>query len=85
MATEIIQRYADLMLLVSLPRKTYVMEQTRIFIRAAELRRRWDDMPASTFYWRLKRGVIPKPEYPFGEHTPYWRLSVIEKHEASAQ
>jgi predicted DNA-binding transcriptional regulator AlpA len=41
-------------------------------------------MPNSTFYDRLNRGLIPKPEYPFGPATPYWRTSAIEEHERAA-
>jgi hypothetical protein len=41
-------------------------------------------MPNSTFYDRLKRGLIPRPEYPFGPGTPYWRMDKIEAAEARA-
>ena len=41
-------------------------------------------MPNSTFYDRLKKGLIPPPEYPFGPDTPYWRLDVIEAHEGES-
>lgn len=53
-----------------------------IWIRCPQLRARWGGMPSSTFYNRLKLGVIPAPEYPFGPTTPYWRMTVIEEHEA---
>ncbi len=55
------------------------------WIRGPELRKRWGGMSNTTFYDRLKRGVIPRPEYPFGPSTPYWRLDVIEAHERAAQ
>lgn len=55
------------------------------WIRGPQLRKRWGDMSNSTFYDRLHRGLIPKPEYPFGAHTPYWRVSKIEAHEMLAQ
>lgn len=55
------------------------------WMRGPDLRRRWGGMPTSTFYDRLKAGLIPKPEYPFGPSTPYWRVSVIEAHERAAQ
>jgi hypothetical protein len=55
-----------------------------LYIRATQLRARYGNMPASTLYWRLKRGLIPQPEYPFGPSTPYWRLSVIEEFERKA-
>ena len=42
------------------------------WVRAAQLRYRWGDMAASTFYDRLKKGRIPPAEYPFGPDTPYW-------------
>jgi len=42
-------------------------------------------MPNSTFYDRLKRGLIPAPEYPFGHETPYWRMSVIEAFEQRSE
>lgn len=54
------------------------------WIRGPQLRKRWG-MPVSTFYNRLQRGVIPKPEYPFGDTTPYWRVDVIEAHEQAAR
>lgn len=58
---------------------------SNVWIRGAKLRARWGDMPNSTFYDRLKKGLIPRPEYPFGPSTPYWRLDVIEAHERAAQ
>jgi hypothetical protein len=61
------------------------MEDTRpVWIRRLQLQKRWGDMPNSTFYNRLSRQLIPPAEYPFGPHTPYWRLDVIEAHEAKA-
>ena len=59
-------------------------EARATWIRAAQLRHRWGDMAASTFYDRLKKGRIPPAQYPFGPDTPYWRLEVIEAHEAKA-
>jgi hypothetical protein len=50
------------------------------WIRGPRLRQRWD-MPNSTFYDRLKRKLIPAPEYPFGPETPYWRMTTIEAFE----
>lgn len=55
-----------------------------VWIRGPQLRKRWGDMPNSTFYNRLSRGLIPQPEYPFGPTTPYWRVSIIEQHEQAA-
>ena len=55
------------------------------WLRGPQLRKRWGDMPNSTFYYRLHRGLIPPPEYPFGPDTPYWRVDVIEAHEAQGQ
>jgi hypothetical protein len=55
-----------------------------VFIRGPELRKRWGDMPNSTFYDRLKKKLIPPPEYPFGPTTPYWRMDAIEAHESAA-
>lgn len=52
-----------------------------VWIRKPQLRERWGGMPISTFDYRLKRGLIPSAEYPFGPRTPYWRLEVIEAHE----
>lgn len=42
-------------------------------------------MPNSTFYLRLKRGLIPKPKYPFGPGTPFWELDEIEAVERGAK
>lgn len=59
------------------------MEANRpIWIRGPQLRQRWAGMANSTFYDRLKRGLIPAPHYPFGPGTPYWRLDEIEAAEA---
>lgn len=55
-----------------------------IWIRRQALQKRWSDMPNSTFYNRLKQGLIPAPEYPFGPHTPYWRVDAIQAHERRA-
>ncbi len=38
-----------------------------VWIRGPQLRKRWGDMPNSTFYNRLQRGLIPQPEYPFAQ------------------
>lgn len=61
------------------------MDTKRTWIRGPELRERWGGMSNSTFYDRLKRGLIPKPEYPFGPATPHWRLETVEAHERKAQ
>ncbi len=61
------------------------MDQKQVWIRGTQLRKRWGDMSNSTFYDRLARKLIPAPEYPFGETTPYWRMSVIEAHEQRTQ
>lgn len=55
-----------------------------IWIRRLALQARWGNMPSSTFYARLKAGLIPAPAYPFGPSTPYWRLDAIEAHERRA-
>jgi len=56
-----------------------------IWIRGPRLRQRWDNMAASTFHDRLRRGLIPKPEYPFGPAVPYWRMEDVERFEAAAK
>ena len=53
-----------------------------VWLSGPQLRKRWGDMPNSTFYDRLSRGLIPKPEYPFGPHKPYFRSAKIEAVEA---
>ena len=55
------------------------------YIRGPQLRQRWGDMRSSTFYDLLTKGLMPKPVYPFGPHTPYWDMAVIEAHERKAQ
>ena len=55
-----------------------------VWLRGPALRQRWGGMPNSTFYNRLQRGLIPKPAYPFGPDTPYWRMDAIEAFERSA-
>jgi hypothetical protein len=74
-----INRQADAM-----PSKPNQITESARYIRGPALRRRWDDMPASTFYWKLNRGLIPEPVYPFGPDTPYWELAEIEALEAAA-
>ena len=54
------------------------------WISGPTLRARWDNMPTSTFYYRLKKGLIPKPRYPFGPDAPYWSAAEIEAFEAKA-
>ena len=61
-----------------------------IWIRGPHLRKRWGSlnkpMPNSTFYDRIDKGLIPKPEYPFGEGSPpYWRFAKIEALERKAE
>jgi len=58
-------------------------DQRPVWIRRLPLQQRWG-MPSSTLYNRLERGLIPKPEYPFGPSTPYWRLSEIEEFERNS-
>lgn len=41
-------------------------------------------MPLATFYRRLKKGLIPAAQYPFGPDIPYWSLSEIEAFEQRA-
>ena len=53
-----------------------------IWIQGPRLRKRWD-MSNSSFYAKLKQGILPQPEYPFGSAKPYWRMDAIEKFEAS--
>lgn len=52
-----------------------------VWIRGPQLRKRWGNMPNTTFYERMQRGLIPAPEYPFGPNVPYWRVEVIEQFE----
>lgn len=61
-----------------------VDETKPVWIRGPQLRKRWGDMSNSTFYDRLRRGMIPAAEYPFGPDTPYWRMADIERHEQGA-
>lgn len=61
-----------------------VLEDRPTWMRGPKLRKRWD-LSNSQFYALLKRGLIPQPEFPFGAHTPYWRVSKIEAHEMLAQ
>lgn len=68
----------------AMPTNTHPLSDA-IWIRGPQLRKRWGDMSNSTFYDRLKRHLIPPPEYPFGPQTPYWRMSVIEAHETLAK
>lgn len=54
------------------------------WVTGPQLRKRWGDMPNSTFYDRLNRGLIPAPCYPFGPAKPYWPLDKIEAVERDA-
>ena len=60
-------------------------ETPSVYIDGPRLRERWGGMATSTFYNRMQRGLIPKPEHPFGPDKPYWRMEVIEAHERQAQ
>lgn len=59
--------------------------QRPTWLGVSALRERWGDgqrpMPASTFYDRLRRQLIPAPEHPFGGNRPFWRLTTIEAFE----
>lgn len=55
-----------------------------VWIDGPKLRRRWSDMPNSTFYDRLGRGLIPQPRYPFGPAKPFWLLADVQQLEARA-
>ncbi len=61
------------------------MEEEAVWIRGPQLRLRWGGMAHSTFYDRLKKGLIPKAEYPFGPDTPYWRVEAIQALEARSK
>ncbi|MDM0118903.1 helix-turn-helix transcriptional regulator [Variovorax arabinosiphilus] len=53
-----------------------------VWIQGPRLRQRWG-ISNSTFYVKLREGVLPQPEYPFGPSKPYWRMDAIEEFEAS--
>lgn len=55
-----------------------------IWIQGPRLRQRWG-ISNTTFYEKLKAGIIPAPEYPFGPQKPYWRMEAVERFEASAK
>ena len=54
------------------------------YIRGPKLRKRWDNMSNSTFYEKVRNGLIPEPVYPFGPEVPYWLLTEIEDLERKA-
>ncbi|MET3498163.1 helix-turn-helix transcriptional regulator [Variovorax boronicumulans] len=55
-----------------------------VYIQGPRLRQRWG-ISNSTFYEKLKAGVIPAPEYPFGPSKPYWRMEAIERFEDASK
>ena len=55
-----------------------------VWIRGRDLRARWGKMSNTSFYDKLKRGLIPRPHFPFGPPTPYWSMADIESFEADA-
>lgn len=59
------------------------MSEAQTLLRGPQLRKRWG-MSNSTFYEKVKAGVIPAPRYPFGNTTPYWSLEDIEAFERRA-
>jgi predicted DNA-binding transcriptional regulator AlpA len=69
----------------ALPEQQQQQAQAATWIRGPELRKRWGNMPNSTFYDRLKKGLIPKPKYPFGPDTPHWSMSAVLAHEEAAK
>jgi predicted DNA-binding transcriptional regulator AlpA len=55
-----------------------------VWITGPQLRERWG-LANTTFYEKLKKGVIPAPEYPFGPQKPYWRMQDVERFEEAAR
>lgn len=65
--------------------RTGQVEVKQKLIRGPQLRKRWANMPESTFHDLRAKGLIPRPIYPFGPTTPYWDMDVIEAHERVSQ
>lgn len=53
-----------------------------VWIRGPQLRARWS-MSHSTFHRRMKAGLLPTPEYPFGDR-PHWRMTQVQAFEDQA-
>lgn len=62
-----------------------VADVKSVWISGPNLRKRWDNMPVSSFYNRLGKKAIPPPEYPFGPEKPYWRQATIEAFERKTE
>lgn len=60
------------------------MQPQQTLIAGPQLRARWG-MSNTAFYEKLKRGVIPRPCYPFGPSRPYWSVAEIEEFERRAK
>lgn len=52
-----------------------------VWLNSARLRARWGGMSHTTLYRKVKAGLVPAPDYPFGPSTPYWRTVEIEAFE----
>lgn len=56
------------------------MQQAQTLLRGHQLRKRWG-MSNTTFYRKVRLGVLPKPAYPFGDAVPYWSVADVEAFE----
>jgi predicted DNA-binding transcriptional regulator AlpA len=54
----------------------------RIF-RLVEVKRFYGNPSNSTFYDRIKRGLIPAPDVELGPQTPGWTEGLIERDQAA--
>lgn len=55
-----------------------------VWIQGPKLRQRWG-ISNTTFYEKLRQGLIPAPEYPFGPSKPYWRMEAVEAFENASK
>jgi hypothetical protein len=51
--------------------------------RRAEVRRFYGNPPWSTFYDRIKKGLIPSPDVELAPDTPGWSGGLLQRHQTA--
>ena len=57
---------------------------SKVYLRKRQVAERYGNIALRSVERAAKEGRIPAPEYPFGEHTPFWDLAKIEENERAA-
>jgi hypothetical protein len=57
---------------------------SKIYLRKRQVAQRYGDASLRFVERAVKDGRIPPPEYPCGEHTPFWDEEKLEANERAA-